>query len=245
MKTFRKFITISGYGIPICGSGENVSINTRMEKDYNVYIWAWSESSLCAQWVAKDPSFLHADSEDSDQTGRMPRLIWSLRWAHTHFVGFVMSRIIIFINLVILKLCKVIATFSSTLNIWSSPKWCFLARPGQANYYMSQFMRLWYLSYRRPAKAHVSLRVRAVSPEPSLFAHMKYGIRRRVRPNIKTSSLTGWLCMRVWRMGLRRTKSAIISWDGWYYSPKLPWNSSPSCAKYVEGHPGWSMPPLG
>ena len=23
----------------------------------------------------KDPSFLHADSEDSDQTGRMPRLI--------------------------------------------------------------------------------------------------------------------------------------------------------------------------
>ena len=34
-----------------------------------------SESSLCAQWVAKDPSFLHADSENSDQTGRMPRLI--------------------------------------------------------------------------------------------------------------------------------------------------------------------------
>ena len=36
----------------------------------------WSESLLCAQWVAKDPSFLHADSEDSDQTGRMFRLIW-------------------------------------------------------------------------------------------------------------------------------------------------------------------------
>ena len=35
----------------------------------------WSESSLCAQWVAKDPRFLHADSEDSDQTGQMPRLI--------------------------------------------------------------------------------------------------------------------------------------------------------------------------
>ena len=28
----------------------------------------WSESSLCARWVAKDPSFLHTDSEDSDQT---------------------------------------------------------------------------------------------------------------------------------------------------------------------------------
>ena len=36
----------------------------------------WSESSPCAELVAKDRSFLHADSEDPDQTGRMPRLIW-------------------------------------------------------------------------------------------------------------------------------------------------------------------------
>ena len=36
----------------------------------------WSESSLSAQWVAKDIMFLHVDSEGSDQTGRMPRLIW-------------------------------------------------------------------------------------------------------------------------------------------------------------------------
>ena len=36
----------------------------------------WSASSLCAQWVAKGPRFLHADSEDSDQTWQMPRLIW-------------------------------------------------------------------------------------------------------------------------------------------------------------------------
>ena len=34
------------------------------------------QSLLSTQWVAKDLSFLHADSEDSDQTGRMPRLIW-------------------------------------------------------------------------------------------------------------------------------------------------------------------------
>ena len=36
----------------------------------------WSESSLSAWRVAKDPGFLHGDSEDSDQTGWMPRLIW-------------------------------------------------------------------------------------------------------------------------------------------------------------------------
>ena len=32
----------------------------------------WSETSLFAQWVAKDPSYRHADSKDSDQIGRMP-----------------------------------------------------------------------------------------------------------------------------------------------------------------------------
>ena len=35
----------------------------------------WSESSLCAQWVAKDPSFLHTDSEEYDQTGRTVTLL--------------------------------------------------------------------------------------------------------------------------------------------------------------------------
>ena len=39
-----------------------------------------SDQSLCCALilVAKDPSFLYADSEDSDQTGWMPRLIWVL-----------------------------------------------------------------------------------------------------------------------------------------------------------------------
>ena len=45
------------------------------------------QSSLRAEWVhvAKYPSFLHADSEESAQSDL------SLRWAHSHFVGFVMS----------------------------------------------------------------------------------------------------------------------------------------------------------
>ena len=30
---------------------------------------------MCAKWEAKDPRFRHADSEESDQTGQMPRLI--------------------------------------------------------------------------------------------------------------------------------------------------------------------------
>ena len=53
-----------------------------------------NQSSLCAQWVAKDRSFRHADSEDSDQTGRMPRLIWVFAGRTCHFVGFVMRWLI-------------------------------------------------------------------------------------------------------------------------------------------------------
>ena len=44
-----------------------------------------SESSLYAQWVAKDPRFLHADSEDS---GQIAQADLSLRWAHLPFWWF-------------------------------------------------------------------------------------------------------------------------------------------------------------
>ena len=37
---------------------------------------------------------------------------------------------------------------------------------------MSQLMRLWYLSHRWPAKAQVSLRIHAASPESLLFVYM-------------------------------------------------------------------------
>ena len=57
----------------------------------------WSESSMCAHWAAKDPSFLHADSEDSDQTERMPRLIWVFAGCICHFDGFVMRRLLLFL----------------------------------------------------------------------------------------------------------------------------------------------------
>ena len=48
--------------------------------------WASAQSDqslLCAQWVAKDPSFLLADSEDSDAQADL-----SVRWAHMPFCWF-------------------------------------------------------------------------------------------------------------------------------------------------------------
>ena len=50
----------------------------------------WSESSLCAQWVAKDPSFLHADSEDLIRLGRIPG--WSESLLGAHAILLVLSR---------------------------------------------------------------------------------------------------------------------------------------------------------
>ena len=53
--------------------------------------WAgWSESSLCAQWVAKDPSFLRAHSEDSDRLGGCPG--WSESSLGAHAILLVLSR---------------------------------------------------------------------------------------------------------------------------------------------------------
>ena len=69
----------------------------------------WPESSLCAQRVAKYPSFLLEDSEDSDQTGRMPRLIWV--FAGRTAILLVLSCV----DLFNIKLCKL-----GKLNIYHS-----------------------------------------------------------------------------------------------------------------------------
>ena len=55
----------------------------------------WSESWLCAQWVAKDPSFLHTDSEDSDRTGRMlgtHGVLLVLSWGGSYMESFTYTK---------------------------------------------------------------------------------------------------------------------------------------------------------
>ena len=62
-----------------------------------------TESSLRTQWAAEDPRILHADREDSDQTGRMPRLIWVFDGRTCHFVGFIV-RLLTFFSILRRKL---------------------------------------------------------------------------------------------------------------------------------------------
>ena len=79
----------------ITGPGEWLSFRRFTSKLFWSWSWSWSESSLCAQWVAKDPMLLRANSEDSDQTGRMPRLIWIFAGRTDNIVGFVVLPLIL------------------------------------------------------------------------------------------------------------------------------------------------------
>ena len=53
----------------------------------------WSESSLSAWRKVGSLATQWAHSKDSDQTGRMPRLIWGFAGRTGHFVGFDMRRL--------------------------------------------------------------------------------------------------------------------------------------------------------
>ena len=82
-----------------------------------------------------------------------------------------------------------------------------------------QLMRLWYLSHRRPVTAQVSLRICTVSPEPLLFAHKKYGSRRRaqpIRPVARQESSPAIALFPLWSI----LESYIYSYQTWFKSIK-------------------------
>ena len=55
--------------------------------------------------------------------------------------------------------------------------------------------RIWYLSPMRAAKVQASLRIRAVSPEPSLLAHTSRESRGTFRQKARSlTPLNGWAC---------------------------------------------------
>ena len=62
-------------------------------------------------------------------------------------------------------------------------------------YYMDRVKRIWYLSPMRAAKVQASLRIRAVSPEPSLLAHTSSESRGIFRQKARSlAPLNGWAC---------------------------------------------------
>ena len=62
-------------------------------------------------------------------------------------------------------------------------------------YHMDRVKRIWYLSPMRAAKVQASLRIRAVSPEPSLLAHTSSESRGTFRQKARSlAPLNGWAC---------------------------------------------------
>ena len=61
--------------------------------------------------------------------------------------------------------------------------------------YMDCVKRIWYLSHMRAAKVQVSLRICAVSPEPSLLARTSSESRGTFRQKARSlAPLNGWAC---------------------------------------------------
>ena len=60
---------------------------------------------------------------------------------------------------------------------------------------MDRVKRIWYLSPLRAAKVQASLRIRAVSPEPSLLAHTSSESRGTFKQKARSlAPLNGWAC---------------------------------------------------
>ena len=63
------------------------------------------------------------------------------------------------------------------------------------NYKLDRIKRIWYLSPMRAAKVQASLRIRAVTPEPSLLAHTSSESRGTFRQKVRSPApLNGWAC---------------------------------------------------
>ena len=66
---------------------------------------------------------------------------------------------------------------------------------GVFSVYMDRDKRIWYLSPMRAAKVQASLRIRAVSPEPSVLAHTSSESRGTFRQKARSlAPLNGWAC---------------------------------------------------
>ena len=78
--------------------------------------------------------------------------------------------------------------FSLRLSDWKHRKWVKLDQ-------MDRVKRIWYLSPMRAAKVQASLRIRAVSPEPSLLAHTSSESRGTFKQKARSlAPLNGWTC---------------------------------------------------
>ena len=109
-------------------------------------------------------------------------------------------------------------------------------------YHLDRVKRIWYLSPMRAAKVQASLRIRAVSPEPSLLAHTSSESRGTFRQKARSlAPLNGWACaVKMCHDGMLEDKNSldeahfircICTLIGWVvnYSVSLLHNNDKCC----------------
>ena len=82
--------------------------------------------------------------------------------------------------------------FTTLHSVYANPKVFIFTT---VKHSMDRVKRIWYLSHMRAAKVQASLRIRAVSPEPSLLAHTSSESKGTFRQKTRSlAPLNGWAC---------------------------------------------------
>ena len=92
-----------------------------------------------------------------------------------------------------LRMCVWRGEFTENEKCHNLMSWLILFYNGAD--YMDRVKRIWYVSPMRAAKVQASLRIRAVSPEPSLLTYTSSESRGAFRQKARSlAPLDGWAC---------------------------------------------------
>ena len=103
-----------------------------------------------------------------------------------------------------------------------------------ANAYLDRVKRIWYLSPMRVAKVQASLRIRAVSPEPSLLAHTSNESSGTFRQKDRSlAPLNGWAsAVKICHDGMLEDTNSL---DGAHFIVTYLSFSFPTFSQWHEG----------
>ena len=110
---------------------------------------------------------------------------------------------------------------------------------------MDRVKRIWYLSPMRAAKVLASLRIRAVSPEPSLLAHTSSESRGIFRQKARSlAPLNGWACaVEICHDGMLEDTNSLVTFTIYFiifkYITVLIW--APSSEFVSLSIPSWHI----
>ena len=115
------------------------------------------------------------------------------------------------------------------------------------NWHLDRAKRIWYLSPMRAAKVQASLRIRAVSPEPSLLAHTSSESRGTFRQKARSlAPLNVWACtVKICHDGMLEDTNSLdgahLSIQRRKYTVKQKWKKKELKLNYLPPCSHWSI----